>query len=204
MQPIISLATIAKIASVALLGATAAGVGVLTWATITTQGDEQTEPAAQADVQTSNTPTPSVRPTQTPPTGSRFTADQAIVYAAQFSDAENVSDVEATLMTYEEARAFTKNSTIFPNEPDPDSPTWLIAFSGRFDSWMLGDFSRDALPAPLAKQAFATRAQQVDPHEQRRRGVEPEPQAPHLVQVVPLGPTPHKPTRQREALGQVL
>ena len=149
MQPIISLA---KIASVGLLSATAAGVGVLTWAAITTQGDEPTDPAPQAEAQTSNTPTPPpFSPTQTPPPGSRFTADQAIVYATRFSDAEDVSQVEATLMTYAEAREFTKNSTIFPNEPDPDSPTWLLAFTGRFHTWMLRDLSATGSPtaAPL-------------------------------------------------------
>ena len=153
MHPIISLAAIARFASVALLGATAAGVSVLTWATVTTQGDEPTEPAPQAEARTSDTPTPPpVSPT--PPTSaslnSRFTADQAIVYATHFSDAEDLSHVEATLMTYAEAREFTNNSTIFPKEPDSDSPTWLIAFTGRFYTAWLGDFNATGSPAAPA------------------------------------------------------
>ena len=187
MQPIISLAAIAKIASVTLLGATAAGVGVFTWAAITTQGDEQAQPTTvPQQAQAHDTPSPVSSPLQSPPPGSRFTADQAIVYATNFSDAEDVSHVEATLMTYAEARELTKTSTIFPNEPDPDSPTWLIAFTGRFYTYLLNDLISTGSPTapalctteyiylvedPLAPVGSATRADSCAEHDTISREV---------------------------------
>lgn len=74
--------------------------------------------------------TPDTRPLGS--SQSSITADQAIVYAAYFSWVENLSHVDATLMTYAEARALTGNSTIIPGEPPGDTPVWLIAFTGRF------------------------------------------------------------------------
>lgn len=146
----------ARAGSIAIVSAAIIGIGVLVWAFVSVGGTDDTpavanppDPSTSLHLDVSPAPT-----SQASPAADReivgtsyLTANQAIVYATHFSEAENLSAVEATLMTYAEARELTGTSTVIPGEPPGDSPTWLIAFTGRFFTASLGDFEQ-TIPPP--------------------------------------------------------
>lgn len=146
--------SLAKLVSIVFLAIVAAGIGILVWAAITTEGEEVTPtpsplptPAPTDTESPAATPSPQPEAPQSAVSGSRFTRDQAIAYTALFSQAENATRVEAELMTYAEAREATQTTTVIPGEPPDDAPTWLVSFTGRFFSAILGDFNATASPA---------------------------------------------------------
>ena len=141
----------AKAASIGVVAATLIAIGVVTWGVVASEGPDGSDQEALVPSPGSSSPraAPVAGPVTLDAAGSDFTADHAIMYVVSASEAIQPNSVSAVLTTYEEARELTNASTIFPSEPDPDDPTWLVTITGHFSTFLLGDLEpSNAPPTP--------------------------------------------------------